>query len=38
VGSRGLRVALLIAMKFGFVLAAVAGAIAVLRLAVGVPA
>ena len=38
VGSRGLRVALLIAMKFGFVLAAVAGAIAVLRLAVGIPA
>ena len=37
VGSRGLRLALLIAMKFAFVLAAVAGAIAVLRLAVGVP-
>jgi succinate dehydrogenase / fumarate reductase membrane anchor subunit len=38
VGSRGLRVALLIGMKFALVLAAAAGAIAVLRLAVGVPA
>jgi succinate dehydrogenase / fumarate reductase membrane anchor subunit len=38
VGSRGLRLALLIGMKFVFVLAAAAAAIAVLRLAVGVPA
>jgi succinate dehydrogenase / fumarate reductase membrane anchor subunit len=38
VGSRGLRLALLIGMKFTFVLAAAAAAIAVLRLAVGVPA
>ena len=38
VGSRGLRLALLIGMKFVFVLAAGAAAIAVLRLAVGVPA
>ena len=38
VGSRGLRLALLIGMKFIFVLAATAAAIAVLRLAVGVPA
>ena len=38
VGARGLRIALLIGTKFAFVLAAAAGAIAVLRLAVGVPA
>ena len=38
VGSRGLRLALLIGVKFTFVLAAVAAAIAVLRLALGVPA
>ena len=38
VGSRGLRLGLLIGMKFAFVLAATAGAFAVLRLAVGVPA
>jgi succinate dehydrogenase / fumarate reductase membrane anchor subunit len=38
VGSRGLRLGLLIGMKFTFVLAATAGAFAVLRLAVGVPA
>jgi succinate dehydrogenase / fumarate reductase, membrane anchor subunit len=38
VGSRGLRLGLLIGMKFALVLAATAGAIAVLRLAVGVPA
>jgi len=38
VGSRGLRLALLIGMKFALVLAAAAGAIAVLRLALGVPA
>jgi succinate dehydrogenase / fumarate reductase membrane anchor subunit len=38
VGSRGLRLALLIGMKFTFVLAAAAAAIAVLRLALGVPA
>jgi succinate dehydrogenase membrane anchor subunit len=35
VGAKGVRVALLIAMKFGFVLAAAAAAIAVLRLAIG---
>jgi succinate dehydrogenase / fumarate reductase membrane anchor subunit len=38
VGSRGLRLGLVIGMKFAFVLAATAAAIAVLRLAVGVPA
>ena len=38
VGSRGLRLAFLIGMKFTFVLAAVAAVIAVLRLALGVPA
>ena len=38
VGSRGLRLALLIGMKFTIVLAAAAAAIAVLRLALGVPA
>jgi succinate dehydrogenase / fumarate reductase, membrane anchor subunit len=38
VGSRGLRLALLIGMKFAFVLAAAAAAIAVLRLAFGAPA
>ena len=37
VGAKGVRVATLIAMKFAFVLAAVAGGIAVLRLALGVP-
>ena len=38
VGSRGLRLALLLAMKFAFVLAAVTAAIAVLRVALGMPA
>jgi succinate dehydrogenase / fumarate reductase membrane anchor subunit len=38
VGAKGVRVALLIAMKFGFVLAAAAAAIAVLRLAIGAAA
>ena len=38
VGSRGLRLALLIGMKFTIVLAGAAAAIAVLRLALGVPA
>jgi succinate dehydrogenase / fumarate reductase membrane anchor subunit len=38
VGSRGLRLGLVIGMKFAFVLGATAAAIAVLRLAVGVPA
>jgi succinate dehydrogenase / fumarate reductase, membrane anchor subunit len=35
VGAKGVRVAVLIAIKFGFVLAAVVAAIAVLRLAIG---
>jgi succinate dehydrogenase / fumarate reductase membrane anchor subunit len=37
VGARATRLVLLIAMKFAFVLAAAAGGIAVVRLAVGVP-
>jgi succinate dehydrogenase / fumarate reductase membrane anchor subunit len=35
VGAKGVRVAALVAMKFAFVLAAAAAAIAVLRLAIG---
>jgi succinate dehydrogenase / fumarate reductase membrane anchor subunit len=38
VGTRGVRLAVLIAMKFGFVLAAVVAAIAVLKLAIGAAA
>jgi succinate dehydrogenase / fumarate reductase membrane anchor subunit len=37
VGGKGLRVTMLIAMKFAFVLAAVAAGIAVLQLTLGVP-